>query len=234
MYVATTRAVYEFYGLITAPADCKEDKRSLIDVFVPEENRVLGTQLGYHNETDIMQQSSTDMRIVATQPDDITDLICDSATEIYGGKNKDILLKGLIVHYALSLIENFDEDSLAGVINKAVKETELIYPDQDTSSLKKILKKLLSIPDIAVFFDKENKIYNEKEFVDRFGNTVRLDKLVIKDNEIDIVDYKTSIYDKEYIQKQMDNYRSVIKEIYPDKPIKCYIIEIEKNTVHLF
>ena len=233
LYVASTRAVYEFYGLITSQSDIKDEKRSFIDVFIPEEKRILGNKQIYDiikNE----EKKSEDIQIVATQPDDITELICDSAVEIYGGKNKDILLKGLIVHYALSLIESFDKNSIEEVTDNAVKETKLVYPDQDAFELKKTLNNLLSNNDIAEFFNKENKIYNEKEFVDGYGNTVRLDKLVIKENEIDIVDYKTSIYDKEYIQKQLDNYLSVIKDIYPDKPVKCYVVETEKNAVHPF
>ncbi len=233
LYVATTRAVYEFYGFIIMKAVSKEEERDFMDVFVPKENGILGHKQVY-DEIKKEETESSDMEIIATQPDDITDLICDSAVEIYGGKNKDILIKGLTVHYALSLIESFDKESFEEVINNAVKGTMLVYSEQDSEDLRKTLNDLLSKPDIAKFFDKKNRIFNEKEFVDGYGNTVRLDKLVIKENEVDIIDYKTSIYDKEYITKQLQNYRSVIEELYPDTEIKCFVIETEKKLLRNF
>lgn len=230
LYVATTRAVYEFYGLITTSS---EGKKKPIDVLVNQDVRILGNPQIYKNEKYVEKESS-DIKITATQPEDITDLICDSATEIYGKKDKDLLLRGRMIHYALSLIESFDDKTFCDEINNAVKETELIYSEQNTKKLREKITELLSKSDIAEFFDKKNKVFNEKEFVDKYGNTVRLDKLVIKDDEIDIIDYKTSIYDKEYIRKQLKNYSSVIKEIYPNKEIKCYVIETEKVAVSDF
>ncbi len=232
LYVATTRAVYEFYGLIVSQKEVEEDKQSLIDIFVPEQYRILGRKQIYDDKKNDMISVSSNMEITASQFDDITELICDSAVAIYGAKNKDILLKGLVIHYALSLIKTFNKDSFNDVINNAVKGTKFVYPEQDIKNLDNILDKLLSQENIAQFFEDKNQIFNEKEFVDRYGNTVRIDKLVIKDDEIDIVDYKTSIYDKEYIQKQLNNYRSIVEEIYPGKKIKCFVVEFGKNLLH--
>ncbi|MDD5022539.1 MAG: hypothetical protein PHR82_10505, partial [Endomicrobiaceae bacterium] len=73
--------------------------------------------------------------------------------------------------------------------------------------------------------------YNEKEFIDVNGNTLRIDKLTVSDNTITIIDFKTSIYDKEIINFQMQNYISVINDIYQDKTIKCVVVDIENIDI---
>ena len=106
-----------------------------------------------------------------------------------------------------------------------------MYPNEDISWLERSVNNLLSNKDISCFFDKANKVFNEKEFVDKFGNTIRIDKLVVRNNCIDIIDFKSSIYDKEYIQKQIRNYYYVLSEIYKDKKINLFVVDIEKNEV---
>ena len=90
---------------------------------------------------------------------------------------------------------------------------------------------LLSNKQIECFFDKKNNVFNEKEFVDEFGNTIRIDKIVVKEDSVDIIDFKNSIYDKEYIQQQLDNYHNIIKPFYSGKKINKFIIDIEKKEV---
>ena len=72
---------------------------------------------------------------------------------------------------------------------------------------------------------------NEKEFVDKFGNTIRIDKLIIKSDTVDIVDFKSSMYLEQSIKKQLINYKHVMKDIYPKKKVNTYVVDIEKNMV---
>ncbi|MDA9231004.1 double-strand break repair helicase AddA [Rickettsiales bacterium] len=74
--------------------------------------------------------------------------------------------------------------------------------------------------EIAVFYEENNDIISGK-----------IDLLVIKDNEIIIIDYKSNkIIEKEIdktankYKKQLNIYRKIISNIYPDKIIKTAII----------
>ena len=115
-----------------------------------------------------------------------------------------------------------------------MKKVAFVYPNEDISWLRKEINDLLSKKEIACFFDKKNIVFNEKEFVDEFGNTVRIDKLVVKKDSVDIIDFKSSIYDKEYIEKQLENYSRIIKSFYSGKEINKFVVDIEKKEVIKF
>ncbi|MDD5455278.1 MAG: PD-(D/E)XK nuclease family protein, partial [Candidatus Ratteibacteria bacterium] len=74
----------------------------------------------------------------------------------------------------------------------------------------------------------EVPIYFEK---DKARLLKRIDRLIIRGNLMEIIDYKTGLsseYDnsaikKQYI-KQMRDYRIAVSKIYPDKEVKCYLV----------
>ncbi len=231
LYVATTRAVYEFHALIKQPKNYKN--KEYINSFIIEDARVKGKK----EKHDILNEDRKKIKTVNLIPDkveDIVNVISDSANEIYGRKNRDMLLKGQIIHYALSLIDSFDISCIGDIIEDCIRKVSFVYPNEDISWLKKMITDLLSDKKIASFFDKKNTVFNEKEFVDEFGNTVRIDKLVVKKDSVDIIDFKSSIYDKEYIQKQLENYSRIIKSFYSGKEINKFVVDIEKKEVIKF
>ena len=232
LYVATTRAVYEFHALIRQPKN-RNNTKEYINVFIREDARVKGKKQKY----DILNESRNNLKTINLIPDqveDIVSVISDSANEIYGRKNKDILLKGQILHYSLSLIDTFDIPYLENIVETCMKKVAFVYPNEDISWLRKEINDLLLKKEIACFFDKKNIVFNEKEFVDEFGNTVRIDKLVVKKDSVDIIDFKSSIYDKEYIEKQLENYSRIIKSFYSGKEINKFVVDIEKKEVIKF
>ena len=233
LYVATTRAVCEFYGLITHKKT--ESKKSYIEIFLEENKRLFGKKekinLQSKNEDEELLNNT---EIFSTQLNDIVDIINDSSIEIYGKKHKDILLSGKIVHYALSQIESFNFENLQSKIEDAVKKTQAVYSNQDTGFLKEKILALLSNKNIADLFNESNVIFNEKEYVDKSGNTIRVDKIIIKSNCVCVVDFKSSIYDKEYINNQMNKYVEILKEVYADKQVQCVVIDLENIVLHNF
>jgi ATP-dependent exoDNAse (exonuclease V) beta subunit len=232
LYVATTRAVYEFHALIKQPKNDKNNKE-YINTFISEDVRVKGKK----EKKDILKEKENTVKTIDLNPnqiENIVDVISDSANEIYGRKNKDMLLKGQILHYALSLIDTFDILYLENIVEDCMIKVSFVYPNEDISWLKKTMTDLLSNKEIASLFDNGNTVFNEKEFVDEFGNTIRIDKLVIKKDSVDIIDFKSSIYDKEYIQKQLENYSRIIKTFYCDLEINKFVIDIEKREIVKF
>ncbi len=234
LYVSTTRAIYEFYGLIIH-RQTNKNKKSYIETFIDENIRKFGNKekinLQHYKED---EEVVNNFEIMPTKLQDIVDIINDSSIEIYGKKHKDILLNGKMIHYALSQIETFNSQNLHDKIEDAVNKTQIVYPNYDTNNLKNKLLSLLSNKKIANLFNEQNTVFNEKEFVDKFGNTVRTDKLIINENSVYIIDFKSSIYDKEYINNQMKKYIEVLKDIYTDKNLSCLVVDIENETLHSF
>lgn len=235
LYVSTTRAIFEFYALITHKNTKTGSKKNYIEMFIDEHTRCFGVKgkaksKSRNDDEEIVKN----MEITSTKLQDIVDIINDSSLEIYGKKHKDILLSGKIIHYALSQIETFNSENLQNKIENAIESTQVVYPDQNLKIFKEKLLSLLSNKDIASLFDERNIVFNEKEYVDKFGNTVRTDKIIIKQKEVCVVDFKSSIYDKEYINNQMKKYIEILKEIYTDKEVTCCIVDIENEKLHDF
>ena len=235
LYVSTTRAIFEFYALITHKNTKTGSKKNYIEMFIDEHTRCFGVKgkaksKSRNDDEEIVKN----MEITSTKLQDIVDIINDSSLEIYGKKHKDILLNGKIIHYALSQIETFNSENLQNKIENAIESTQVVYPDQNLKNFKEKLLSLLSNKDIASLFDERNIVFNEKEYVDKFGNTVRTDKIIIKPKEVCVVDFKSSIYDKEYINNQMKKYIEILKEIYTDKEVTCCIVDIENEKLHDF
>ena len=234
LYVSTTRAIFEFYALILHK-NTKENKKNYIEKFINEDNRNFGSKGKAKNKIrNEDEEIVNNIEITATKLKDIVDIINDSSIEIYGKKHKDILLNGKIIHYALAQIDTFNSENLQAKIDNAIKNAQNIYSNQDLSFLNKKISSLLLNKNIAALFNEQNTVFNEKEYVDKFGNTIRTDKVIIKHNEIYIVDFKSSIYDKEYINNQMKKYIEILKDVYVDKKIHCCVVDVEKEQLHNF
>lgn len=225
LYVAMTRAVCEFYGLILKK---KDNKKNIIHKLLPENARQFGQKVKYifnsNKESDTITLSLTQMK-------DFTEIISESSMEIYGQDQQELLLRGQIIHYCLSAILTYNKSNINEKIQEALNLGAVKYPNEDISWVEDLLKKLLNDVKIAEFFNDSNEVYNEKEFVDSFGNTIRIDKLIINKNKLSVIDFKTSFYNPEIINRQMLKYLSVIKEIYPDKEADCFVVDIEKTDV---
>ncbi|MGE4385815.1 MAG: UvrD-helicase domain-containing protein [Endomicrobiaceae bacterium] len=225
LYVAMTRAVCEFYGLIMQESS---KKRTPINKLLPDDSRRLGGKMKYN----FMNKKEDAVNEIFLAPmKDFTGIISESAVEIYGKEREELLLKGKIIHYALSLIYSYNKENLDAEIKKTLSSVSLKYPNESAEWLEPLLKKLLSDNKISALFDGSKTIYNEKEFVDSSGNTFRIDKLITDGDKIIIVDFKTSIYDYEIIKKQMQKYVSLISEIFPAKEVKCFVVNIEKTDI---
>ena len=229
IYVALTRAVYEFYGLIIDDVSIKKDKnneikKANISFLIPEDIREKGTKEKY--SVNDKKENTENFQIQPTQLNDITEILSDSAVEIYTKNKNEQLLKGLIIHYALASINRFDKNNIENIIEQSLELTQKKYPEQDLIWLKDTLVKFFEKENIINLFSTKGIIYNEKEFVDKFGNTVRPDKIIIEGKNIKIIDFKTSIYDDTAIAKQMEKYSSTLKEIYQNYKIETFVIPV--------
>jgi ATP-dependent helicase/nuclease subunit A len=136
--------------------------------------------------------------------------------------------RGELIHLILSQVclEALDDETLKNIIYDSIKH----YPEFHLEEVLNSLKMFLSNQEIRNFFDEsKGKVYVEKEFVDREGNLLRLDRLIVKDDKVIVVDYKTGERVQSY-EEQMKRYGDVIREIY-NLPVECYILYFDKVEV---
>ncbi len=73
---------------------------------------------------------------------------------------------------------------------------------------------------------KEGNIYKEVEFIDEENKTRGIiDLLIVYDDHIDIIDYKTKNIDNKGYEKQLNVYKEYISKLY-DKPIYTYLYSL--------
>ena len=107
---------------------------------------------------------------------------------------------------------------------------DFLNPDYTNvdSIAKKVIQKFLNNPLLANI--KNGKIYKEYEFFDEETNTSGIiDLMIVYDNYIDIIDYKTkNIEDDSYI-KQLNIYATYIKRVF-NKDVNTYLYSLLDNT----
>ncbi len=141
---------------------------------------------------------------------------------------KDSLINlGTNIHKLLDYItkNNIDIKNRTEIINKFLKKYDLEY-----SNIKNSIIELCTDPKYNFLFDTNT--YNEQETI--FKNNKleyqRIDKLIIKKDNIYIIDYKTTtkiptVIPEKY-KEQLKNYKECIRIIYPNKNIHTLIIWI--------
>lgn len=140
--------------------------------------------------------------------------------------------RGNIIHTLLEFLPNVAEHDRVTAAQSYVSQTGL---DLNEKTQKDIVSEILNIfqdPIFAPVFGKDSRA--EVPISGRLGNNIingQIDRLVITDTEIFIVDYKTNrpaaktVDDvpAQYI-KQMQSYAGVLKSIYPTHTIRTAIL----------
>jgi ATP-dependent helicase/nuclease subunit A len=128
--------------------------------------------------------------------------------------NKDVLKFGNKLHEALE-ITDFNNPDYSLINNKYIE-----------GRVKAFLNSPLTIN------IKLGRIYKEYEFIDEKDNTNGIiDLLVVYDDHVDIIDYKTKHIDDEGYDKQLHVYYDFIIQKYPDRLIKMYLYSILTGEV---
>lgn len=131
----------------------------------------------------------------------------------------ELLSFGSDVHKILELIDIKKKD--LSIFNNL---------DNNLKRLKPKIEKFLSLDILKDISDA--KIYKEYEFYSRKNNSKgSIDLLIIKNNQVIIIDYKLKkIDDKEYVN-QLNYYKEVVTDLFKIKDIKCYLYSILDETL---
>lgn len=146
---------------------------------------------------------------------------------------KQLLAKkrGDLIHFILSLITVLPDqysDYLGHCIHSGIaKHPAIASPDDLKETLMAFFRNKIFIK----FFRPEINaiIYTEKEIIDENGNVFKIDRLIIHENSVDIIDYKSGEKNPEKHMEQIETYRKLVKRIYPDRYIRAYILYIEEG-----
>ena len=128
---------------------------------------------------------------------------------MWNTKQQKAIEFGNILHEILSFVKTKDDIDLA--LTKAIENGLII-----TSQRKEVLKTLQEIvnhKELELFFTSEYKVLNEKTIIQKEGNIVKPDRMVLTNqNEIYLLDYKTGSHQTKH-QLQLENYQNTIEKM---------------------
>ncbi len=118
------------------------------------------------------------------------------------------LSKGNLIHLAMGLIETPDdiENALSLLTRKGDVKAE------EVDSVRTTIQEIVNHPQLAPYFSKGSTIKNEKDIITKNGQLLRPDRLVIKEKQVTILDYKTGKKNVSYHQ-QLASYAQVLEQM---------------------
>lgn len=156
--------------------------------------------------------------------------IMTNSGALWDTKQEKAMAHGNLVHLVMSQIKSlYDVDMALKVVasNNPIEEEQL-------SSLKEIVISIVSHKTLSDYFSGDYDVYNEKDIVTTDGYFLRPDRLVIKNKNAVIIDYKTGAESTSY-NTQIESYAKVLEEmdfivskkllVYTNNPIKIYEVK---------
>ncbi|MEF3279370.1 MAG: UvrD-helicase domain-containing protein [Elusimicrobiota bacterium] len=221
LYVALTRAKKELYNIVLPKKEPKNGNKKendwLRNIF---DKDFLGE---YGKKYD---QVKTDAEVSLSEFSHSKHL--SAYNFIRDEKESYESLIGKIYHMVMSMIEYIPDDKLTDYIKKSADFYGLSINDIKLEEIKKdIYSAIEKMRDLFVY-KTNRKIKNEFEFI--YNSSIfRVDRLVIDDDCVYIVDYKTGL-EKDY-SRQMDIYKKIVSGYYKGKQVKCYIYYFDTKKI---
>jgi ATP-dependent helicase/nuclease subunit A len=139
--------------------------------------------------------------------------------------------RGEFIHRVLSLVQHAgDEEKLPEILRMAQEEAGEEYPEAEVTA---VVADLLRSEEVRGYFEERpgRKIWTEKEFSDRAGNLFRMDRVIVDNDGVAVIDYKTG-GDRDAGEKydgQMKTYMRILAGIYPKKRITGIIAYVDRR-----
>jgi len=142
--------------------------------------------------------------------------------------------RGEFFHQVLSSIEFFTEDVESRFEEAVRQENHVQGTDYPIGNVKRILLEFVTGEEILPYFVTRpgRSIQREQEYVDGKGRLLRMDRVIIDESRVTVMDYKTGSERKAEAShvSQLRNYMNVLNELYPDKEICGVIAYVDRSV----
>lgn len=234
LYVALTRAINGLF-IISSPVTSSSKSISYASLFKDylknlslwEDSQPQYSFGVLEQNQSIQKESHTQFTIpyIYTSKDKSQfNLVKSSVTSISIDQQEAIAM-GNLLHKALSLI--YTNTDILPAINALLENGEI--NQEEYTYLKEILQKIVTHNQLKDYYTVDLDIQNEIEILNPNGILIRPDRIVIKDKELTIIDYKTG-QPYESHQNQLEDYAVVFSKmgyfvsnkilVYIDKAVK--------------
>ena len=229
IYVALTRAEKEMYVYIP-----KRVKNALnyVQFLIPEESYVLGAKKTYEKEAKDVKSIQS---LPVTQYHDWIDYLNDEFQDVQRIRHRRERLIGDYRHFLLSGFGNLDQEDLDKVLIQTIQRganvfTESIRLAVEPDFIKTIVQSEALKP---FFYVGDHEIFTEREVVNAFGHSKRIDRMVVSNTEVQILDYKSSKEGEDEHRAQVQEYVQIVQAIYPQKKVNGFLYYMDSQTLEV-
>ena len=220
LYVVMTRAVEQLYIISELDLNSNQNEKTNLysGLFINYlksngkwNNHQLNYAFGNPNKTMVSSQTrdfNFDPKFISTAREEHNLTIVTNSGFLWDTAQKEAQEKGNLVHNIMSkIITSIDisfviKDFLSnGVISK-----------EQVEELEPLVKEIVNHKKLYNMFEDGLKVYNEKDIITEEGEILRPDRIVIKDDEVFLIDYKTGIEKPSHIQ-QLLRYQSILENM---------------------
>ena len=154
------------------------------------------------------------------------------------GESEDLNIeerrRGEFFHEILSSVEFFTE-GIESKFEEAVRQANHVQgTDYPVGNAKRILLEFVTGEEMLPYFLARpgRSIKREQEYVDSKGLLLRMDRVIIDEDRVTVMDYKTGSETKAEAShiSQLRNYMNVLKGLYPDKEICGVIAYVDRSV----
>jgi len=228
VYVALTRAQDELYAFVPgAPEKNDNPVRLLIGTGVVEH----GAPCPRRPAARVRDEE----QITACAPlyGDMVEILKSEVSDPYSISRRKSIERGLLLHEALSLVGNLEGKNVSAALDAAAARAELAFPSvAQPGEVRSLLGALAAKEEFSrLFYNKDGIILCEKEIMTQRGEFRRIDRLVVTNSTVEVIDYKASPEEKDAHVMQVKEYMSLLKDIYPGKKITGAILYLDTLTL---
>ncbi|MGX1927903.1 UvrD-helicase domain-containing protein [Flagellimonas sp. 2504JD4-2] len=219
LYVALTRAEKGMYIIseTTKNSSTLEDSNTYSDLFqyylheqeIPKDEKGFYTFGELVGKGESSQQSSVKnetIPYITRQKEGKRFTISTKSSRLWDDDKREAIETGNLVHFALSLVNTAND--IPEVMERLKSQGHLNA--SEASIVYGILKKVVEHPNLKKYFSLPYQVLNEQEILTTDGKSMRPDRLVILNNEVTIIDYKTGKPAPSH-KEQILNYADTLK-----------------------
>lgn len=135
------------------------------------------------------------------------------------------ILYGKLLHECFSLL--VDKANIEQLVDRVL--IGRADAPQHRDKLMSDLKKILSDSIASAWYDEQVRTLCEREMIAIDGTTLRPDRVIVHDDRIVVVDYKTGKESRKHAE-QVNQYKSQLQQIY-NVPVEGYLLYTEGPTI---
>ncbi len=229
LYVALTRAAEEMYVLIPQKAG---NSVNLVTCLVPEGRASWGAPMASAERAAEPGVVSSPLPCAGTH-DWIEFLNQEFGSDEGVARYRDRIRQGKVLHAMLQQIVCVRAGEEARPAAEAARRVRQMFPEETHfDEYEERLIALLRRDEVRAFFDvAEDEVFCEQDIVGVRGETLRVDRCVVRPNEVWVIEYKIRRLQGDVYAQQVRRYMEILAGIYPDKRIKGFLLYLEEAAL---